>query len=489
MSATNPPPSHPPAPRKVGKPPKLQDAMAAFVAAVANKSEEEITRLWVEEVQAFHDRNISYSSTRLYVSKYKRAVADALGEDHPAVEIVSLKTLTKLAKQAATIEAGSADEDEDVPPQVTHAERKLERSVHNTVGRKPKLQEFIVNFVNDLEYVDNDRELSLLWNKEFARHNERTDSTRKGYVSLYRSAIQERYKDSNPDLMELALDIVKVPDEISNRVRAQYLGRVVSQHRQLVGIVHWREIVDTGRELLRSSDPLRIGVGLLVVSGRRPFEIFTTARFDRAPLASGAKHAFEKWAVLFTGQAKTRAAMGSRFDEAFPIPVLAPAGDVIEALHRLRTSASGREWIGIHRDDFSREVRIGLRNLVPDLFGDLWPAYVPLTPKCFRSLYAEIAYRMFCSPAVSKPGYFAAILGHGAEDLTSSHSYFDYYLADGEQPAQDAAAAAAALERTRQRIHTELQHQARVGDEWAQEDAEDIAAWLDEQERHHKERP
>ena len=57
-----------------------------------------------------------------------------------------------------------------------------------------------------------------------------------------------------------------------------------------------------------------------------------------------------------------------------------------------------------------------------------WPKGVKLTTKCLRSLYAEIAYKVYAPATMAKAPYFAQILGHSSEDLGTALSYMDYVL-------------------------------------------------------------
>ena len=136
-----------------------------------------------------------------------------------------------------------------------------------------------------------------------------------------------------------------------------------------------------GTRLLHARAPLDLAVGLLCVTGRRPYEIFCTGRFARAPMPGGAARALSRWSVSFTGQAKTKGRPGTRYDTAYVIPVLAEARAVTSALEALRASPEGQAWGGLSNEAFSRltnsvgmDRRIPLRDAVTGAFGDLWPS-------------------------------------------------------------------------------------------------------------------
>ena len=70
-------------------------------------------------------------------------------------------------------------------------------------------------------------------------------------------------------------------------------------------------------------------MGLMALTGRRPAEIFFSAKFSLPPK----KLPFP--ALIFDGQLKTRHAPGTSF-EPYPIPVLADPKKIIGALDQLR---------------------------------------------------------------------------------------------------------------------------------------------------------
>jgi telomere resolvase len=82
-------------------------------------------------------------------------------------------------------------------------------------------------------------------------------------------------------------------------------------------------------ELLASDRYLEKGMGLMALTGRRPAEIFFSAKFSLP------RKKLPYPAVIFEGQLKTRQAPGTSF-EPYPIPVLADPKKIIRALHQLR---------------------------------------------------------------------------------------------------------------------------------------------------------
>lgn len=440
-----------------GRPPRLEQAIARFVAEVAALPAEGIPARWRAEVAAhLHDR--APATRRVYVSRYRAALADALGRTHPALGVVVARDSPERPAAApnARVSESRPEAGADTRPS-TRAPTRGGRDAppadvrpgagSRPIGRPSVLRDAVAGFVGRLRRASGPREIERLWAEEFAKHDAKTDRTRKLYVSqYYRPAIRAALGDDHP-----ALDVVKTPGELSDRIRSEDVARVAASHRDLIEVAHWREIVARGTRLLASRAPLDLAVGLLCVTGRRPYEVLCTGRFTPAPMPGGAERARSRWSVLFTGQAKTKERPGTRYGVAYTIPVLAEARAAIAALDALRASPEGREWDGLSNEGFSRltnsvgvDRRIPLREAVAAAFGDVWPAGDRLTPRSLRPLYAEVAYKHFAPKHVSKNSFFSAILGHTLKDLETSLSYMDYYL--GEEDAAGARGAAAGLE-------------------------------------------
>lgn len=260
---------------------------------------------------------------------------------------------------------------------------------------------------------------------------------------------------------------------MSERIRTDDIARVAASHRHLgrnhvspmVAVPRWREIVERATSLLASGTPLDLVAGLLLVTGRRPYEVCCTGRFAPAPLPGGSPGARSRWTVLFDGQAKTKNRPGTRAGVAYEIPVLAEARRVIAALDRLRASPEGRAWAGMTNEAFrATTLRLALTEAIVRAYADLWPSRsdpspqgrhrrraMPrgdrLEPRALRPLYAEIAYKRFGSAGVTKNSFFAAVLGHTLNDLHTSLSYMDYYLPepDGDEGGAGSRRAAAGV--------------------------------------------
>ena len=288
--------------------------------------------------------------------------------------------------------------------------------------------------------------IERLWAEELARHGDKAPRTLKRITAEhYRPALLRAFGAGHPALA-LALGVVKLPAEVSERIREDDIARVAASHRHQVAVPRWREIVGRAASLLASSASLDLVAGLLLVTGRRPYEVCCTGRFTPAPLPGGSPRTRSRWSVLFAGQAKTKGRPGTRHDTAYEIPVLAEARAVIAALEALRASPAGREWAGMTNDEFrSTTSRLALGEAVARAYAELWPEGDRLESRALRPLYAEIAYKQFGPASVTKNSFFAAVLGHTMNDLHTSLSYMDYHLPEGDEHGTGARRAAAGV--------------------------------------------
>jgi len=319
-------------------------------------------------------------------------------------------------------------------PVVTAADRVARASL-NQAGRPPKLQAQMAAFVDKLRAGPSLEEAGALWKLALEGLADKAVSTRVNYVSRYRTEIKAALGEDS-----IYLPVAVAPDEWVREVQGAQVARVATL-AELMPVPRWREIVERARDLLQSPDPLDVGIGLIVLTGRRPLEVFSVGDVQRVQLNQGPGRAFSRWAVMFAGQAKTRGAEGSRAGQAFMIPTLAPAGEIVEAFARLRqaetaasdlTVAAGDvrriRWADMTAEDFKRAFsdRGLLRQQMPTHFADLMPEGAGTTAHTFRALYAELAFEHFAKGRFTKNSFFAAVLGHTAKDLETSFAYMKF---------------------------------------------------------------
>lgn len=328
-----------------------------------------------------------------------------------------------------------------------------EPAERRAVGRPGVVRHAAAAFAARLAELSPDADpaqIERLWAEELAGHADKAPRTLKRITAEhYRPAVLHALGAGHP-----ALTIVKLPTEVSDAIRRDDIARVAASHRAQVAVPNWREIVGRATALLASDAPLDLVAGLLLVTGRRPYEVCCTGRFAPAALPGGKPGARSRWTVLFSGQAKTKNRPGTRHDTAYEIPLLAEARTVIAALDGLRTSPEGQEWAGISNEAFrATTLRLALTEAVVRAYADLWPKGDRLEPRALRPLYAEIAHRRFGPANATKNSFFAAALGHTLNDLHTSLSYMDYYLPDeGEGGVGSRRAAAGVTDRLSRQV-------------------------------------
>lgn len=400
------------------KTPVLVDRIAEFIEKIrATKNPDgsydtkKIGALWNEEVR-FHFANGRTEKTlELYIVKYRYALKDAFGPKTTPLAICNMK---KLRERLDTY-IGAANY--PVAGVATSIQEKLERAEYNMVGRKPRFLLRVSDFIAATNGVTAKAEMQSLWDAEMDSMKDKAQATVISYITKYRNALREAFGDEHP-MLRIAAGTPQLYDE----ARKIKMAKIANKHGSLITFESHAEVMRRCRRYLHSSDPMTIAIGLMGTTGRRPFEIFTQAELTAAPYGKGVS----KWSVLFNGQAKTKQGEGTKFGVTYEIPVLEQSKIVLDAYRRLRESSDGKLWLGLSVDDFTSEVRLPLRDAVIARFDDIWPKEEPPKPYGLRHLYAEVAFRNFAPPSVTKNSYFAAILGHNNNDLETSLSYMTY---------------------------------------------------------------
>ncbi|NRA50551.1 MAG: hypothetical protein HRU12_15570, partial [Phaeodactylibacter sp.] len=97
-----------------------------------------------------------------------------------------------------------------------------------------------------------------------------------------------------------------------------------------------------------------------------------------------------------------------------------------------RLRAALPDLAGADNKTFNVRMGTATSRKMKSLVSDFWPDGDEPTPSKLRPLYAEIAFKLYPNLRfdMSKAGFFAAILGHDHNDVTTSLSYMDYYLDD-----------------------------------------------------------
>ena len=247
-----------------------------------------------------------------------------------------------------------------------------------------------------------------------------TPATVKFYLSKYRDSIRA----VEPDHLVLR------PRKMRSGQRFSYLALEPEETRALNAAYHQRihrdqsnlipldpeAFIQTALDLLASDRYLEKGMGLMALTGRRPAEIFFSAKFSLP------KKKLPFPAVIFDGQLKTRQAPGTSFEH--PIPVLAEPKKIIQALDRLRALKSFPS-----PDAVNTTTGPQLPKYISHAFGSLDQ---PWKPGYLRSAYGAICCHKFKPKNQTDDIFLAQILGHKLlgpnAALSVGQSYKDFYV-------------------------------------------------------------
>ena len=176
-------------------------------------------------------------------------------------------------------------------------------------------------------------------------------------------------------------------------------------------------------ELLQSSDPFEMVVGIVAVTGRR---------FSEA-VGGGMEPTDQPYWVSFTGQLKKRGEADS-----YLIPCLVPAADVVAALDRFRSHPRIARVVKMTPQDINRSLANSVKLAVQRHFTGIVPTLEGesgLTVHNLRGVYSEIAVHYFCLPDRGVARFVQETLGHAIseQELKRSNSsatqhYFHYFL-------------------------------------------------------------
>jgi hypothetical protein len=186
-------------------------------------------------------------------------------------------------------------------------------------------------------------------------------------------------------------------------------------------INQYEKLIIIGVQLLESTNLYEIAIGLLLLSGRRPIEIFKTGSFD---FVSQNK-------VLFTGQAKTRES--EQAQDNYEIYTLCDAKLVCSALHKLRSqkdfsqktnrqvesTTSGRLGLTLRKyfkdDDFFKRSNDGTLNNLQKFNG--------IDPNSLRDIWLNITHHKI-EPLADIHHFATRMLGHISGSTASNYMEF-----------------------------------------------------------------
>lgn len=265
---------------------------------------------------------------------------------------------------------------------------------------------------------------------------DKTDATRKLYASRLRKAVRDALAAAEPDekrrarLEEALMDVVRIDRAVLSRLQADYQARVRAGNADLVLVPDWERLLAAFRLMLASPDMELRAVALMALTGRRFEEVLRAGRLAPSQDRHARGALRHRWLLDFSGQLKTGGGAATMAGRTFRIPTLAPAAGVLAAFEGMRESEAGRAWMAASTRQLSTthnpQLNARLRASPAAAF---WPEGAPLTLKELRALYAEVAYASF-APRTTRAPYFAAILGHRPDDLSTALSYMRFSLSE-----------------------------------------------------------
>lgn len=263
---------------------------------------------------------------------------------------------------------------------------------------------------------------------------ERTNSTKKLYMSKFRKGVRDALAEAEPNAERLLrveaelMEILRIDPEILSKLHQDYQAKVKETNRDLVLVPEWEWIVTMLKHMLVHKDmELRV-IGLMGLTGRRFREILQSGDFEPVISETDRGMVRQRWLLTFKGQLKTKGGPNTMSGRGFVIPVLEEADKVLKAFRELRASPKGREWMNAPEGVLKSTLNNAFNKALTDSpIAKVWPDKAPLSLKELRGLYAEIAYVNF-GPRTTRGPYFSRILGHSEEDETTALSYMRYSL-------------------------------------------------------------
>ena len=202
---------------------------------------DDYAELWAKEWETFADKSVS--TRNIYASRYRNAIREAYGDNHPALHFVKVLDRTDdPLRTAETRGAGGrkATRADSIDIFGTAAQTLKDAQTQALAeGRTEKQAESIYK-----------RGLSKIWKSELDEMLQTLKSnTVLTTTAAYRNELRKRGLDD-----ELTLSIVRPPEDAQKARSIQYRDAIVEQHRDLVPIPYWREILDHAKELIPATD-------------------------------------------------------------------------------------------------------------------------------------------------------------------------------------------------------------------------------------------
>lgn len=256
-------------------------------------------------------------------------------------------------------------------------------------------------------------ELSRIHRRKHPDGSPYAPTTNRRLITEYRTAIREALGEDAPLLSTFRYSPARVAEYKQHQAEQRNIQH--ENQRPLNASKH----VDAATFLLgytlnrHWSVPAAI-VGVIALTGRRPYEVACVGQFDPDP--------DNDQQILFAGQTKTRDT--DRAVESYTIPVLARRDLVLDAVGRLRAALDPETPNKTYSQRWGKEVAEHAKRNFHDTEGQ------PIVPRELREAYASVAYDRYAPRTSTAVHYYNQILGHKELDLDTSLFYFAFYLTD-----------------------------------------------------------
>ena len=263
----------------------------------------------------------------------------------------------------------------------------------------------VEDFAAILKTLTDDADIQTLCQSELSYlRSELALSSFRRAATRYRIAIKE-VSENHP-----ALKFFKLTKDEQTTIKAVSKTQVYTDHTNLRPIDP-DELILKACELLDSVSYLSLALGLMLLTGRRSTEVLKTAVMSFSSDDT----------VIFCGQLKTKGSENAQ-TTAYEIPVLTDSQTVLHALIRLREL---KDFTDLTNDQVHSRCNKSLNEYSKKHFAKLIP---DVKVKDLRASYATVCEHFYRPQTMTQTAYFAQILGHSKEDLTTAQSYQDFYI-------------------------------------------------------------
>lgn len=208
----------------------------------------------------------------------------------------------------------------------------------------------------------------------------------------------------------LLFNCLRLDSVTSNAIKEQAQARLRERQEEYIEIDTNALIERAMKELTQRSWYRRL-LALMLLTGRRPYEVATTARFTLN----------DKGECVFHGQIKGKG--GKAVRDGYVIPLLAPFEVVSQALEQMREDKP--EMKKASAEVFHSRACKQYGEQFTQHWKTLFPEMDDLTPYALRRVYAAICFERYGGRRMPT-SYMASILGHSDSDVHTALHYIQF---------------------------------------------------------------